>query len=250
MDAVITIDVVVPVFNEGANIEKTLDALAEGIRMVDPAVATFRLLAVYDFEEDNTLPVIRSIQAGYPFPIHLVKNPVRGVVNAMKQGFIAAEGDYVLITMADASDDYEILPRMVDLAGQGYDIVAPSRYMPGGKLYGGPFFKQLLSRLAGVSLHWICRIPTHDITNSYKLYKRSAVEAISIESKGGFEIGMEITAKVFAGGGRIAELPSRWWDRTEGKSKFKLFGWLPNYLKWYLYLLVRRPMGFRCSMCE
>ena len=243
MCATLNIDVIIPIFNEGENIEKTLDALARGIRLVDPAIAVFHLMPIYDFDEDNTLPVINSIKTKYDFPIYPIKNPKGGVVNALKQGFESAKGDHVLVTMADASDDYEILPRIMDLAQQGYDIVTPSRYMHNGRLYGGPFFKQLLSRLAGVSLCWLCRIPTHDITNSYKLYKCETIRSLTIESQGGFEIGMEITAKVFIDGGRIVELPSRWWDRTEGKSNFQLFNWLPNYLKWYIFLLVRCPMG-------
>ena len=75
------------------------------------------------------------------------------------------------------------------------------------------------------------------ITNSYKMYKREALQQLCFESLGGFEIGMEITAKIFVAGGKIVELPSRWWDRTEGKSNFKLFTWLPKYLKWYFYVL-------------
>jgi dolichol-phosphate mannosyltransferase len=243
MSAALQIDVVIPVFNEKENIEKTFDALARGIRMVDPALAVFRLMPVYDFDEDNTLPVINSIRSRYPFPVSLVKNPKRGVVNAIRQGIASATGDYILVTMADCSDDYEILPDLVDLAGKGYDIVTPSRYMRGGRLHGGPFFKQFLSRMAGVTICWLCRIPTHDITNSYKLYRCGAIRQLVIESMGGFEIGMEIAAKVFAGGGRICEVPTQWWDRTEGKSNFKLFKWLPHYLKWYLFLLKRRPLG-------
>jgi glycosyltransferase involved in cell wall biosynthesis len=231
------IDVVIPVYNEGGNIQKTLDGIAEAYRPLSGQGIDLQVNLVYDFDEDNTLPAVRKIQAQYPFPLVLVKNQQRGVVNALKTGFAAALGEYVLVTMADASDDYAILPNIFELAKQGYDVVTPSRYMRGGKLHGGPFVKQLLSRLAGVSVHFLTGIPTHDITNSYKLYKKSLLQGLHFESQGGFEIGMEITAKAFVQGGRIVELPSRWWDRTEGKSKFKLWKWLPKYLKWYFYLL-------------
>lgn len=237
MSAKLSIDIVIPVYNESTNIQKTLDALQTGIQHVDPEAASFELRLIYDFDEDNTLPVIARIKEKYGFPIRLIKNPHRGVLNALKTGIASAQGDYILVTMADASDDYDILPEIIRLSKQNFDVITPSRYMKGGKLYGGPFFKQLLSRLAGVSVHWFSRIPTHDITNSYKMYKREALQQLRFESQGGFEIGMEITAKIFVAGGKIVELPSRWWDRTEGKSNFKLFTWLPKYLKWYFYML-------------
>jgi hypothetical protein len=139
--------------------------------------------------------------------------------------------------MADMSDDYSVLPAMIQKAREGYDIVCPSRYMKGGKLKGGPFVKQFLSRLSWVSLCWLTGLPTHDATNSYKLYSRKTLNRMKIESDGGFEIGLEIVAKAFIMGEKITEIPSQWYDRIEGKSKFKLMKWIPKYLKWYFFLI-------------
>jgi len=118
---------------------------------------------------------------------------------------------------------------------QGYDLVCGSRYMKGGRLIGGPFFKQALSRFSGLSLHYLRGIPTHDATNSFKLYDAVMVRTLTVESVAGFELGLELTAKAFLNGYRIAEIPSTWRDRTEGSSRFRIFQWLPHYLKWYFY---------------
>ena len=56
---------------------------------------------------------------------------------------------------------------------------------------------------------------------------------IHIESKGGFELSLEITVKAFLAGYTITETPSTWRDRTAGTSRFRLWKWLPHYLKWY-----------------
>ena len=229
-----TVGVVIPVYNEAQNIERTLDAIQQG---VGDLAARFTVNIVYDKDDDNTLPVIHAIASKYPFPVCLIKNKARGVCEAIKTGLIEAQGDYVLVTMADMSDDYSILTRMLTLADEGYDVVCGSRYMKGGRINGGPFLKQWLSRMAGVTLCWIRKVPTHDITNSYKLYKKKIFDVIKIESSGGFELGMEITAKAFVLRYRITEVPSQWWDRTEGKSRFKLMAWLPCYLRWYFFLL-------------
>jgi len=228
------IDIVIPVYNEAGNIKKNLDSIQKGIA---GSSDEHTVDIVYDFEEDNTLPVVRSIQSRYKFTINLVKNKKSGVCSAIKTGFDNATGDYVLVTMADGSDDYTTLPRMADKAREGFDVVCASRYMKGGNIYGGPFVKKTLSRLAGLSLNLFTGIPTHDITNSYKLYKRAMLKNLVIESDAGFEISIELPAKAFVQGYKITEIPSNWHDRTEGKSRFKLFKWLPKYMRWYWFLL-------------
>ena len=84
---------------------------------------------------------------------------------------------------------------MMKKFAEGYDVICGSRYMKGGSQTGGPWLKKTLSRMAGISLHLITGIPSHDVSNSFKLYRRSLVQSINIESTGGFEIGMEILVK-------------------------------------------------------
>jgi glycosyltransferase involved in cell wall biosynthesis len=225
-----------PVYNEGPNIGR---ALAEIYAKVPLAK---RVLVVYDFEEDNTLPVVRELAPGYP-GVELVKNSLgRGVLNAVRAGIRQATAEVVIVTMADLSDDVSIVPRMVELIrDEGYDIVCASRYMRGGQQIGGPRLKKFLSRLAGVSLYWLAGFPTHDATNAFRAYRRSVLAETEIESRGGFEYSLEITAKAFAAGRRITEIPSTWRDRSAGQSRFKLRAWLPHYLHWYFYTLNHRP---------
>ena len=124
---------------------------------------------------------------------------------------------------------------MYELYLQGFDVVCGSRYMKGGRLIGGPFFKQLMSRVSGLTLHYFRGVPTHDATNSFKLYDAAMVHDVKVESVAGFELGLELTVKAFLNGYRIAEIPSVWRDRTAGTSRFRIMQWLPHYLKWYFY---------------
>jgi glycosyltransferase involved in cell wall biosynthesis len=222
--------IVVPVYNEPDNIGPALRRLAAAVKT--PA----ETLVVYDFDEDTTVPVVRAIQGELP-SVRLLRNDLgRGVLNAMKAGVAAARGEYVLITMADGSDEVELVDRMVGLARAGADVVAASRYMKGGRQEGGPLLKRTLSRLAGLSLHWVGRLPIHDATNNFKLYRRSFLESVTIESKGGFELAIELSVKADLAGRRLAELPTTWRDRTAGESHFRLRAWLPLYLRWYIHL--------------
>jgi hypothetical protein len=122
----------------------------------------------------------------------------------------------------------------------GADVVCASRYMRGGRQVGGPRLKRLLSRAAGLTLHWLSGLPTHDPTNSFKAYRREFLLRTPIEAPAGFVLGMELTVKAHFLGGRVEEVPASWTDRAAGQSRFRLWHWLPLYLRWYLWSLRRR----------
>ena len=225
------LSIVVPVYNEGANIGRLFDEIAAKVR------APHEILVVYDSEEDDTLPVLRERYASLP-GLRLVRNRTRGALGAIKTGFAESTGDAIAVVMADVSDDLVALDRMYELCQRDYDVVCGSRYMRGGRQIGGPRLKGLLSRAAGLSLHHLTRIPTHDITNSFKVYHRRVIERFPVESDGGFELGMELTLKAHLAGLRITEVPSVWTDRAAGTSNFQLKKWLPKYVRWYLVLLL------------
>ncbi len=232
----VAIDFVMPVFNEGANILRALKEIEANVQHRK------RVLIVYDFDEDNTLPVVRAHQEQFP-DAELVRNDVgRGVVNAVRAGIAQSKAEVVVITMADLSDDLQVVDQMVTMIEEDqYDVVCASRYMKGGKQLGGPWLKRNLARTAGLSLYWLGGLPVHDATNSFRAYRRRVLEAFPIESNAGFAYTLELTVKAHLGGFRVGEVPSTWRDRSAGESRFKLRQWAPTYFKWYLQALLNRP---------
>jgi glycosyltransferase involved in cell wall biosynthesis len=226
--------IVLPVYNEGEAVEPVLRALSAGVK------TPHELVVVYDFDGDTTVPVIGRLVREIPQLRGLRNDLGRGVLNAMKAGIAGTAAPYVLISMADGSDEPHIVDPMVQLAKQGADVVAASRYMKGGHQVGGPPLKRLMSRVAGLTLHWFARVPTHDPTNNFKLYSRRFLESTTIESSAGFELALELTVKATLQKRRIAEVPTTWRDRTAGQSNFKLRKWLPHYLHWYRVAFLRR----------
>jgi glycosyltransferase involved in cell wall biosynthesis len=231
------LSIIIPVFNEPDNIGPTL-------RRIEAAVRTpHEILVVYDFDADTTVPVARKLQEALP-TLRLHRNDLgRGVLNAMKAGIAASTAPLLLITMADGSDEMDRVDDMARLATGGAAVVAGSRYMKGGRQIGGPPLKRLLSRTAGLSLHWLAGVPIHDATNNFKLYRRDFLDSVTIESTGGFELAIELTAKAARRGLDMAEVPTTWRDRTAGASNFKLRAWLPKYLRWYLHAFRGRFAG-------
>ncbi|MBM3464061.1 MAG: glycosyltransferase [Armatimonadetes bacterium] len=231
--------VLIPVYNEKDNIRRTLDELESVVK------ASYDVTIVYDFEEDNTLPEARAWAVEHPeAKLTLLRNDLgKGVVNAMKKGLGSVRDGAALVVMADMADDLRVVDAMAERMEAGYDVVCGSRYMPGGRQIGGPPLKGFLSRMAGLSLRFFSGIPTHDVTNSFKMYSASLLQGVTIESSGGFEIGLEILVKCFVSGGRITEVPSTWRDRTAGESRFQMWKWIPHYLKWYWLAIRWRWLG-------
>jgi hypothetical protein len=156
----------VPVYNEGGNIAAFCRALAR-------APEGYELLICYDFAGDDTLPALdRLSPADRPSSVRPVLNTLgKGARYAIEAGMRAAATPVVVVTMADVSDDFSELEEMVSRVEAGADVVCASRYMP-GEPGRGPWFKSLLSRVAGVTLHWFSGLPTRDPTNSFKAYRR------------------------------------------------------------------------------
>ena len=231
------LSVVMPVFKEGEAVEPVLRSLDAAITV------SHEILVVYDFDEDPTVPVIDRLSAELPAIRGLRNDLGRGVLNAMKAGIAESAGAYILISMADGSDEPHVVDPMVSLALEGADVVSASRYMRGGHQVGGPPLKRLMSRTAGLTLHWFAGVPTHDPTNNFKLYSRRFLESVTIESTAGFELALELTVKATIARRRVAEVPTTWRDRTAGESNFKLRKWLPHYLHWYWVAFRARLSG-------
>ena len=229
------LSIVIPAYNEGDRIEGVL-------RAVDRATVTVarEILVVCDFPQDTTIPAVQRLAPEIGgLRLHLNERG-RGVLNALRAGLSSARAEFIVVTMGDGSDEYAAIGAMLDRARRGADMVAASRYMPGGHQYGGPILKRALSRAAGLILHFVAGLPIHDPTNNFKLYSRSLLEAVTIESRGGFELALELSVKCHRLGMNMQEVPTTWRERASGESRFALRAWLPHYLRWFWYGLKTR----------
>jgi glycosyltransferase involved in cell wall biosynthesis len=223
------VSVVIPAFEEGEDIVPVLDRILECVRL--PA----DVLVVVDSPEDSTVPVVDKLAITEPRIKLIVNTYGRGPANAIRFGIDNATAPVTVVTMADGSDDPLQIDDLARLVERGVVIAAASRYARTGQQVGGPALKGLISRLAGKSLYWLGRVGTRDATNSFKAYNTAFVRAAGIESDKGFEIGIELVSKARRARLPVAELPTIWLDRAFGVSNFKLYAWLPRYLRWYAH---------------
>lgn len=223
------VSIVIPVYNEGENIEPVLRRLFEAVE-IDAEV-----LVVYDDAHDTTVPVLQQLMVDFPQlrPVHNTDG--RGPAKAIKFGIDQALGKVVVVTMADGCDDASQIAVLTRLVERGVVVACASRYARTGQQVGGPFWKGFMSKMAGLTLYYGARVGTRDATNSFKAYSVDFVRSVGIESDKGFEIGIELVAKARRYRRPVAEIPTIWLDRSFGVSNFKLATWLPRYLKWYCY---------------
>lgn len=221
--------IIIPVYNEGENIKTAVERIEKDVKY------PYIINLVYDFDGDTTLEQAKGLN------VNLIKNKYgKGVLNAIKTGLETCDTEFAIVTMADLSDPPEVINAMVDSAiKNNADVVCASRYMSGGEQIGGPLIKKLMSKCAGLTLYYFAGLPVHDATNSFKLYRKTFLNNMKIESTGGFELGLELVVKAFKNGYKLAEVPTVWHDRVAGKSNFKIIEWLPKYLKWYFKAFLR-----------
>ena len=221
------IDIVIPVFNEGASIIEVIELLELNVK------TRFRILICYDFEEDDTLEAINRSERSAV--IEFIKNNGAGPCDAVKSGFNASHSECVIVYPGDDISNQKIIDPMYKKFIQGSDVVVASRFIPGGSMIGCPLVKSILVRAASFSLFMLSSIPVKDASNGFRLFSRQALNLINIQSTHGFTYSLEILVKCNRLKLPIAEVPAQWIERKEGKSNFKVLFWLKMYLRWYRY---------------
>jgi dolichol-phosphate mannosyltransferase len=223
------VSVVIPARNEGENIRPVLDRLFEQVTL------PLEVLVVVDSADDTTVPVVSDYARTEARVRRLLNTYGPGPANAIRFGMNASAAPVAVVTMADGCDDVRQIDDLTRLVERGVVVAAASRYMAGGQQVGGPYLKGWLSRTAGRSLRILAHTGTRDATNSFKAYSTEFVRQVGIDSRAGFEIGIELTAKAKRMGQPVAEIPTIWLDRQAGMSNFKLAQWIPEYLRWYRF---------------
>src|ERR1017187_6240525 len=184
--------IVIPVYNEGANILRTLQSIARAV------TTPKRALICYDREDDDTLSAIRNKRETFgDLAIDFVRNRGRGARSAVLSGFAASKAPFAVFLPAD--DDYNagIVDAMLACAETGCDIVCASRFMAGGSMVGCPWLKALHVRTGNFTLYHLARLPTRDASNGFRLFSRRTMDEIAVESDRGFCYSIELLGKCY-----------------------------------------------------
>jgi dolichol-phosphate mannosyltransferase len=208
--------IVVPTYNESSNIAELVGRIFASLNHV-------HLLVVDDDSPDGTADLVEKLGESYPNLGVLRRNGQRGLGRAYTAGihYALENGFQIIGTMdADLSHDPGYLPSMLVLLGS-CDVVIGSRYVRDGGTVNWTIRRILLSWLANRFAAMLLRIPAHDITSGYRLYRRNALEWIRTETvkSTGYSFLVELLYRAHRAGARIVEHPIIFHDRMLGVSK-------------------------------
>lgn len=233
----LTVSLIVPVLNQEPRLEDVLREIAALPAAINPEV-----LVVYDVTRPELMDAVRAeqrrIEQKYGARC-LTRTSERGFGSAIRAGFEASHGDVIIPIMGDCSDDIAAIPRMLDKVRSGADLVAGSRYMPGGAIIGDTA-KQQISRFYSKIMGLVSAVGCSDVSNSFRAYRREIWETIPNEANS-FDISVEMTVKAAKAGFRIDQVPAVWTNRAAGQSSFGMLKELRNYNRWLLYAARHKP---------
>jgi dolichol-phosphate mannosyltransferase len=209
------LSVIVPTFNERANIPILVERLSRLLAGCD-----WEILFVDDNSPDGTAAAARGIGEGDSRIRCIRRIGRRGLAGACLEGMLASQARYVAVMDADLQHDESLLlPMLENLRAGRADLVVASRYLDGGSNAGLSKQRSRVSRWSNLLVRSLLGIELTDPMSGHFMIRRDAFEALAPTiSSQGFKILLDMLAS--AGGHlRTMELPSDFRQRQHGESK-------------------------------
>ena len=226
------LDIIIPVYNEDENIVQLLKTLEDEI------VCNFRVLICYDSESDKTLKYVKNRNVNNK-EILLIRNPKQGPNSAIIEGINSSKAEIILIYMADDFENIKLINNMINLIERGNELIMPSRFITGGKMLGAKKIKKMITIIGSYLIYYLARIPFKDSTNAFKMFSARLKDTLKLDSTTGFTFALELTTKSYLSNFKIIEIPSVWIETKNRKTNFKIYKWLPYYIYWLIYSIIR-----------
>jgi dolichol-phosphate mannosyltransferase len=211
--------VIVPTYNERANLPTLVDGLLQ-----HPNV---RVLVVDDQSPDGTGELADDLARRHGGRIDVLHRTTRrgfgrSYIDGIKRA-LSEQVDVICQMDADLSHDPRHLPDLVAATGHA-DVVIGSRYVPGGAIVNWPRRRRVLSRLANTYIRRVTRLKARDCTSGYRCWRREALARLPIDRfiSDGYSFLVEMLFVASRQGARIGEVPITFVERRQGESKLSL----------------------------
>lgn len=232
------VSVLIPAYNEEGNVTLVIDKVARAFaaRGLDGEV-----VFVDDGSTDGTSREATACAARYPFVQVVSHRRNLGLTEAIRTGFRHVSGDIIILLPSDLeSDPEEDIPKLLDKLAEGYDVVAGWRQ---GRHDG----KVVASKIYNFVSRLLFNVQAHDM-NWIKAFRREVIEGLHLRSDWHRFILMIAASQ----GYKIGEVPTNYYPRRQGKSKFGLgripISFLDVLVVKFLLTFSRKPMIFFGSL--
>ncbi len=232
MSKILTI--VVPTYNEGENPKRVITALKEAL-----CERKFEVVFVDDSRDERSMQILAELAEESEQVRYIHREVERGLGTAVVRGFEEAKGNLIAVMDADLQHPPEVLNDMLEQIELGYDMVIPSRFVPGGDDGGLSSFRKFVSFTARVMGQFALKRvrPISDPTSGFFLIRKEVVEGVKLQP-----IGWKILIEILVRGNydKVVEIPYRFQARIAGSSNMSLREqW--NYLKHLTRLILDSP---------
>lgn len=224
----VNLTVLLPVLNERENLTVLLPRLA---RVLDRLGCTSEVLVVDGGSHDGTADAAAELGAR----VLVQREP--GYGGALREGFAAATGEFVLTLDADLSHDPDFIIKMWR-ARHHADLVIASRYTKGGVAFM-PWERRILSGVLNRFFASGLGLPVRDMSSGFRLHRRAALGLLQLQGRN-FEIIEEVLVKAYAAGARVVELPFTYFPRHRGSSHARIVRFGVDLLKAFARLWALR----------
>jgi dolichol-phosphate mannosyltransferase len=207
-----------PTYNERENLPRMIDALARVLRDGD------RVLVIDDNSPDGTGELAESLAAGLGFVDVLHRPQKEGLGRAYVDGFrhvLQTDAELVLEMDCDFSHDPKDVPRLIEAAEGGADLVLGSRYVPGGGTRNWGLLRRAISKGGSLYTALFLQMGVKDPTGGFKCFRRAVLERLDLDAvtPRGYAFQIEMTYRAKRLGSRVVEIPITFVDRVAGRSK-------------------------------
>jgi dolichol-phosphate mannosyltransferase len=218
------ISIIIPCYNEVDNlsiIQRDLFPVIENLSHTH----SIEVIFVDDGSRDNTLPALQELLEltkiqGIQFRIE-VHDKNRGLGQAIRTGFAAANGDVIITTDSDGTYKFTCIPDLLAYLTDDTDLAIASPYHPNGGVVGVPAYRLMLSRGSSLLYRFLVSWRLYTYTSLFRAYRRQVIDTVHFDSDG-FLAGTEILVKAILKGYRVKEYPAVLYRRVYGTSKAKL----------------------------
>lgn len=229
--------VLIPAHDEGGSIVATVGAI-EGV--LKGADVPHEILVVLDHCTDDTESSLRQLTVEIP-ALRISTNPGAGGYGfAVRHGLDVYAGDAVVVVMADASDDPRDIVTYYHKLEEGNDCAFGSRFVPGAAVRNYPWQKLLMNRAANRVIRMLFRERYNDFTNAFKCYRREVIDGCRPLLSNHFNLTIELPLKAIVRGYSWTVVPTNWYGREAGESKFLIKEMGSRYVYIILYALIEK----------
>jgi dolichol-phosphate mannosyltransferase len=232
------LSIIIPTFNESQNVPVIIQRIDQTLSEIVPYEVIF-----VDDSTDETPRILADMAKKNPHVRFFHRSGERGLATAVMKGLAEARGDVLAVLDADLQHPPELLPVMLKKIDCGYDLVIPSRFVPGGNDGGLSPFRKLVSwgaRMIGRAMLSRVRSCT-DPTGGYFMLRRSVIENVDLHPLG-WKILMEILVR--GNYKKLVEIPYQFHRRLGDRSKMNIREQV-NYIRHVARLVKASPDDWR-----